>query len=207
MPRSALDPRDLEAFRDALCRAAERRFAASGYDGVTLRGLAADLGCSPMTPYRYFENKEAIFAAVRCAAFERFASRQEAAFASQEDPAARLAATGEAYFSFAREEPHAYRIMFELAQDFDPDDEALVDASTRAWRPLRDAVVGAMEVGLLAGDPETVAHLAWASLHGLVSLDLAGKLQMGRSLGDLSAPMMQTLLVGNRPEKAPEDLH
>ena len=47
------------------CRVATRRFAEEGFAGVTLRGLASDLGCSPMTPYRYFENKEEIFHSVR----------------------------------------------------------------------------------------------------------------------------------------------
>ena len=39
-----------------------------------MRQLADDLGCSPMTPYRYFRDKDAILAAVRAAAFDRFAA-------------------------------------------------------------------------------------------------------------------------------------
>lgn len=205
MPRAALLEQDVEAFRASLCRAAERRFADLGYAGVTLRGLAADLGCSPMTPYRYFENKEAIFAAVRTAAFERFAACQEAVVASHDDPVGRLLAGGEAYLAFATQEPHAYRIMFELHQEFDPSDVALVAASTRAWAPLRNAVTAAIDAGALSGDPDTIAHLLWAGLHGLVSLNLAGKLQLGRSLEDLVAPMMRTLFLGNRLEPLPEE--
>ncbi len=207
MPRAALAERDVEAFRAELCRAAERRFADLGYAGVTLRGLASDLGCSPMTPYRYFENKEAIFAAVRRSAFERFATCQERAVAAHGDPIERLRAGGEAYLAFASEEPHAYRIMFELDQDFDPSDEGLVEASGRAWAPLREGVAGAIDAGLLAGDPDTVAHLLWAGLHGLVSLHLAGKLQLGRGLEELIPLMMQALFRGNRPhaEGAVED--
>lgn len=205
MPRAPLPEADRQAFRDALCRAADRRFAELGYAGVTLRGLAGDLGCSPMTPYRYFDDKEAIFAAVRCAAFDRFALTQEIAARGPTDPLSRLRATGEAYLRFATDEPHAYRIMFELDQQFDPDDQALAAASARSWAPLRDAVCGAIEARLLSGDVDTVAHLLWAGLHGLVSLHLAGKLQMGRSLEDLVAPMMQSLFWGNRPEKARED--
>ena len=57
MPRAALSDHEVERFRDELCRVATLRFAEHGYGGVTLRALAAELGCSPMTPYRYFENK------------------------------------------------------------------------------------------------------------------------------------------------------
>jgi len=60
---------EIQDFRTSLCEVAERLFADCGYEGVTLRAIAAELGCSPMTPYRYFDNKEAIFTAVRMAAF------------------------------------------------------------------------------------------------------------------------------------------
>ena len=46
-----------------------------------MRQLAAELGVSPMTPYRYFEDKDAILAAVRTRAFDRFAEALELAFA------------------------------------------------------------------------------------------------------------------------------
>ncbi len=90
MPRAALSDHDVERFRDELCRVATLRFAEHGYGGVTLRALAAELGCSPMTPYRYFENKAAIFEAVRLAALERFDDAQVAASEGIVDPFARL---------------------------------------------------------------------------------------------------------------------
>ena len=43
-----------------------------------MRQLAAELGVSPMTPYRYFEDKDAILAAVRATAFNRLAEALEA---------------------------------------------------------------------------------------------------------------------------------
>ena len=80
----------------------------------------------------------------------------------------------------------------------------IVAASLRACAPLRAAVAAAIEAGALHGDPDTVAHILWAGLHGLVSLDLAGKLRMERSLEELVAPMMQTLFLGNRPPAGPD---
>jgi len=70
MPRAALSQSEVDEFRDALCETATRLFAEQGYQGVTMRALATSLGCSPMTPYRYFENKAEIFEAVRSAAFD-----------------------------------------------------------------------------------------------------------------------------------------
>ena len=73
MPRASLTQDQLNDFRDSLCAAATRLFAAHGYEGVTMRALAKEIDCSPMTPYRYFANKAEIFDTVRSAAGTRFA--------------------------------------------------------------------------------------------------------------------------------------
>src|ERR1700744_2830749 len=81
MPR-VLSDTDVADFRDRLCEAAERLFAERGPDAVTMRQLAAELGVSPMTPYRYFEDKDDILAAVRTNGFNRFAEALELARSS-----------------------------------------------------------------------------------------------------------------------------
>jgi hypothetical protein len=91
--------------------------------------------------------------------------------------------------SFAVAEPDAYRIMFELAQTSDAGNEELRVQAHRAWTPIRTAVGDAIAAGQLEGDPDSVAHLHWARVHGLVALHLAGKLTLGRSLEDLLAAM------------------
>ena len=63
MPR-VLTETDVADFRERLCVAAERLFAEKGPDAVTMRQLASELGVSPMTPYRYFQDKDDILAAV-----------------------------------------------------------------------------------------------------------------------------------------------
>jgi AcrR family transcriptional regulator len=90
MPR-VLTETDVADFRDRLCEAAERLFAEKGPDAVTMRQLSAELGVSPMTPYRYFEDKDDILAAVRTSAFNRFAEALEKA--RDGAPDARTAAT------------------------------------------------------------------------------------------------------------------
>jgi len=198
MPRVALSEAEVFEFREEICGVAERLFAERGYAGVTLRALAAELGCSPMTPYRYFESKEAIFAAVRSASFARFADTQEAAAASAVEPVAKLHALGQAYVRFALEEPHAYRIMFELDQAPEPDDADQLVEEIRAWQALRGAAGAAIDAAVLGGDPDILAHVYWGGLHGLVSLHLAGKLRLGRSLAELVPPMLTAVIRGTR---------
>jgi AcrR family transcriptional regulator len=188
MPRAALSEVDVEEFRRSICDVATRLFARDGYAGVTLRALAAELGCSPMTPYRYFENKEAIFDAVRDAAFDRFANAQTKAAREATESLDKLRRLGAAYARFAQREPNAYRIMFELDPPEANERPAHLGSEHRAWRVMRDVVGEAVADGGLEGDPTTLAHLFWSGMHGLVSLHLAGKLELGRSLESLIEP-------------------
>ncbi len=197
MARTSLSDQEVQAFRERICEAATHLFAESGYGAVTLRAIAAEVGCSPMTPYRYFRDKDEIFALVKAAAFGRFADAQERAVRGIEDPAERLAALGIAYVEFALAEPDSYRIMFELRQDSAADHPELVSEGLRAWLPLREGVAYAIDRGLLVGDADIVAHVFWAAVHGLVSLHLAGKLRIGPGIAELMAPTLSALLKGN----------
>ncbi len=197
MPRN-LTGEEVESFRESVREVAERQFAQRGFQGVSLRTIAEELGCSRMTPYRYFRDKADIFASVRTSAYLRFAAAQEKAAAESSDPAESLAALGRAYIAFAVAEPDAYRLMFELAQP-DPDDHPeLREAEAHAWAPLRDGIRAAVDAGAIEGDPNVLAHGFWAGVHGLASLHLAGKLAHGASLDELVDPMLRQLFVGAR---------
>lgn len=195
MARPALRQDEIDRFRERLCRVATRRFAKQGYAGVSLRGLAGELGCSATTPYRYFRDKDEIFAAVRARAFARLADASEAVWGSELDPRLRMVKLGEAYLRFAREAPHAYRVIFELDQPEPSRYPELSAERRRAWGAIRKGVGAALDAGIVAGDLETLAHLFWAGLHGLAALHLAGQLQ-SRRVEDLAEPMIETLLRG-----------
>lgn len=200
MGRAALTTEDREAFRAAIREAATRRFAAHGEDGVTMRSLADDLGISPMTAYRYFKDREEIFEMVRLAAGEAFADAQERAFASESDPVRRLRAMGRAYVAFALAHPDQYRVMFQLERHGERDrSPAGAVMAKRTWKPMIAAVTAAIDAGELAGDPEEIAYACWASVHGLITLHLAGKLR--RSLDVLVDPTIDLLLAGARATK------
>jgi AcrR family transcriptional regulator len=188
VPRAALAADDIAAFRRRAAGAAMHLFAERGHDAVTMRSVAAALGVSAMTPYRYLAGMDELFALVRAEAFRRFADRLEAALARKGDPIARLLRLKRAYVKFAIDEPDAYRIMFEVrspAAAAEPPEVAR--ESRRAFGCLHRTVADAVAAGQLVGDPLTLAHLAWASSHGLVSLHLAGRLGIGRSLAQLAA--------------------
>lgn len=61
-PVPAHRPRSATATRAAILAAARRRFAEAGYDGTTMRGVAADVGVDAAMVNRYFGSKERLFA-------------------------------------------------------------------------------------------------------------------------------------------------
>ena len=176
MPRQ-LTSENIADFRDRLCDVAERRFAEQGPAAVTIRQLAADLGVSPMTPYRYFADKDAILAAVRARAFDRHAAALEAAYdAAPDDPVARMTAVGGAYVRFALDHPNAYKLMFDILQDKAWDHADLARAGERSRATMTRHVRDLVARGIVAGDPDRIGHLFWAALHGPLMLHFSGML-------------------------------
>lgn len=203
MPRN-LSKAEVEAFRARLCAVAQKRFAKQGIDGVSMRQLADALGCSPMTPYRYFRNKEEILAAVRAAAFDRFASAlEEAARKTQGDLRAGGLAMGEAYIRFALGDPEAYRLMFDMAQPHPDRYPDLVRASARARHMMSAALEALVEAGIFVGDAKLLGYVFWATLHGLVVLHLAGKLPEKPDFRTIQQEAMRLLVAGARAGAAP----
>lgn len=201
MPR-VLSESDVADFRDRLCDVAEKLFAEKGPDAVTMRQLASELGVSPMTPYRYFADKEDILAAVRTNGFNRFAEALETALSSTAGSAkAKSSAVGEAYLAFAFEHPQTYKLMFDLNQPHEEDYPDLVAAAARARRNQSAYVEGLVAAGVLEGDPDEIGRMFWAATHGAVSLELAGKLPKGMARV-VNRQLGHALAKGLRPEAA-----
>ncbi len=195
MGRPALQPDEINEFRERLCEAALRLFAEHGYDGFTLRALGSALACSPTTPYRYFENKAEIYDAVCARAFEDLCEAQAAGRAGADTPWEGIRAQGRSYVGFARAHPHAYRVMFDLRADDKPRAFAKkgrhVEPIMRSWRLLSSAFETAADAGELEGDPRRLALSFWSSLHGVLSLELAGCLFEDVAADDLVADVFE----------------
>jgi AcrR family transcriptional regulator len=181
LPRT-LSPEAVEDFRDRLCDAAERMFAERGAEAVTIRELAGAVGVSPMTPYRYFKDKDAILAAVRARAFDRHAQALEQVYdASAGDRLGRPAALAEAYIRFAEDNPEAYKLMFDVNQPSAWDYPDLVRAAERSRRTMSLHLAEETAVGRLQGDPDFIAKMYWSALHGPLMLELSGLLTKGQA--------------------------
>ena len=178
MPKN-LSSDDILKFQDRLCDAAEHLFVTHGPDAVTIRQLASAIGVSPMTPYRYFKDKDAILAAVRARAFDRHAQALETAYdAPARDPIARAAAVSAAYLRFALDHPEAYKLMFDITQPGAETYPDLVRAGERSRATMTRHIRDLTEAGLISGDPDIIGHMYWAAMHGPIMLQLSGTLRV-----------------------------
>lgn len=171
MPRILTDA-DIADFRGRLCNAAAQLFSELGQDGFNMRELAKRVGVSAMTPYRYFQDKDAILAEVRARAFAHFADWLEESLAV---PDADMATLANAYAQFAIREQIQYRLMFDLTQK-QTASPSVTDQEQRARAAIIGHVRRLAEHGHLSGDPELSGLMLWSTLHGVAALYLAGKL-------------------------------
>ena len=199
MPRVLTDEAVGE-FREKLVDAAERLFAQHGLEAVTMRQLAAELGVSPMTPYRYFADKDAILTAVRTRAFNRHAEALELAFEGGANTVERANAVGRAYLDFALGHPEAYKLMFDVKQPHEAPE--LVAAGERSRATMTAHLKAMIDNGVLKGDPDLIGHMFWSALHGAIQLQLAGLLSPPFDAERLSGEIMRTLWRGLHAEPA-----
>jgi AcrR family transcriptional regulator len=193
VPRN-LSEEDIAEFRDRLCDVAERQFALQGAESVTIRQLASTLGVSPMTPYRYFTDKDAILAAVRARAFDRHAEALERAYAENVDnPQVRAWAILDAYVEFAMNNPEAYKLMFDIYQPTEADYPDLVRAGARSRATMTLHLHDQIAAGVLRSDPERIGHMFWAAIHGPLMLHFSGMLSPGQDARSLINALVAAL--------------
>jgi AcrR family transcriptional regulator len=135
-------------------------------DTITLKSLAERLGVSQSAPYRHFETREALLAAVAADGFSRF--REAIVAARTEAPEAkRFERACLAYLAFGRVNRGVYKLMFASKIVPTSGSGALGDAANSAFELLMGSVANHAS----ADQTHSVAIWVWSTLHGLVMLE------------------------------------
>lgn len=158
--------------RVRLLDAAGTLLTAEGPDALSVRRLAAEVGTSTTAVYSLFGGKPGLLRALFVEAFTRF-GRHLDAVTPTDDPVDDIIRLGIAYRASATDDPHLYTVMFgSPISGFEPQPEDWEWAAD-TFSPLLQAVRRGIDAGLLrAEDPGMVATAMWATVHGLVSLEL-----------------------------------
>lgn len=148
---TATTPLNLSQILDATAAC----LAESGYDGTTIRRIAARLDCAVGSIYRYCTDKRAILAAVTQRRFEPVVQAI--------DDHVSVARTADHYAAVAADDAQQYRLMFWLAS-MQPDE---ADALPAVVRQIIEGWTRQL------GDPR-IAQRLWMQVHGGVMLGQSG---------------------------------
>jgi AcrR family transcriptional regulator len=186
-----------------LVRAARDLLERDGLPVLSLRAAARASGVSHMAPYRHFDNKDELLAAVAeqgflalAAAMDQVLPPTAAAGAAQQTAAggagqwpaigegAPGSAVGVAYVLFAVANPALYRLMFGAGlaphERFPALEAAGREAFGRCLQAARLAGHDCANADCTAADapPPLVAVAMWAMVHGLASLAIDGLIEL-----------------------------
>ncbi|MFF1573556.1 TetR/AcrR family transcriptional regulator [Leifsonia sp. NPDC058292] len=145
--------------------AAARKFAeADGWASVTSRRLADAIDYTQPVIYADFGSMEAVIDAVAVEGFSEFAQIIAAARATAPSGEQALEATCRAYLGYAGAHPALYDAMFVRGTKLVFAEGGTLPELLAAFAELRAAVEP------FSDDPDTLAEVVWASLHGLALL-------------------------------------
>jgi AcrR family transcriptional regulator len=201
-PQGSYHHPDLE---QALVDAAIRTIGKRGVDALTLRDIGTQLGVSRTAIYRHFEDKSALLARVSLEGFRRFRRALEAARdGARKRGAEPIEEMGVAYVRFALTNEAHYKTMF--GDTFEAPDRypELNQEGRAAFEVLLDTVVQEQAAGRIDPhqEPLRLARLLWATVHGIATLGMAGRLTenggSAATLEELSRLHSQIMLTGLR---------
>jgi len=158
--------------REGILDAATAMVVARGIDAFSLRRLAAHLGVTAPSLYRFFDSKDAIVAAIAEAAFADLIESIEAAAADVDDPVERIKAQSVAYVECAVANPALFAVMFAYRAPWtDLPDAPELPLASKAWQLASVAVEEATAQGRLhEPDPVLAALTIWSAVHGVATV-------------------------------------
>lgn len=163
---------------------------------VSVRGVARELGQSPMGLYRYFPGgRDEILAKLRGYGFISLASHLRLTTKDSDHLIAQLVGLVIGGIDYACRHPETYRLMFEVTQETDRHGD-LASIRKVAWNIVSRVFVDAAKSGVVRGDPNSNAHLFMAAAHGVILLEFSQQPYAERNLKHLIVPMLEMLLRG-----------
>ena len=150
----------------------------NGYENLSMRKIARQVGCSVSSIYEHFAGKDQLVHALIDEGFQRWYDVVVAAAETPGTPLRRLELHCRKYVEFGLENPEYYEIMYLHHPRFtDRFPRELFRRATRSMDVLtglvREAAPGAFAS---AEEARIHAHVVWAILHGVVSTLIARRL-------------------------------
>lgn len=171
--------REKSETRDKILDAARELFVSEGYEGVSMRKVAEKIEYSPTAIYVHFADKNELFHELCHQDYARLAEVFQSSVMST-DPTERLKQIGAIYVDFGMRYPNHYKFMFmtphPALEPHEGDEEIKGNPEEDAYAFLKWAVEQAIDAGCFREelkDAEIISQTLWASVHGVISLQIA----------------------------------
>lgn len=156
--------------RKDILEVASRLFSERGYENVTLRAIAEEMGYAHGTLYRYFPDKSHLMAEICRETFDLLIAGFDATAAASLNPEECLFQTSRRVVRFGLTHPQHFRVVF-----FGPEARNGVRAGdyiNDIGRPLFERLAKLFvecvdNSGLSVADPRLAAHTWWSTIFGL----------------------------------------
>nr|WP_319376327.1 TetR/AcrR family transcriptional regulator [uncultured Methanoregula sp.] len=169
--------REKEQRKKEILDTAERLFFSRGYDDVSMDGIAHEVELNKATLYLYFENKEALFAAVVLRGIRILEEKYRECMKEQVSGIVKVALLGKAYYRFSQEHPDYLRLIkFYGTERFSKENPCTAEIGKgygTCRLILRDAVREGIDDGTIRADldPWLVSMYLMISFMGILSME------------------------------------
>jgi len=168
-----------------------------GYTKLSIRSLAKESGVSQTAPYRHFETKECVYAAVATVGFKKL---NELVFfdSPKKITKTKLVANASKYIEFGLKNANTYDLMFGTAVGNFADYPDLLKSANETYDNMKDSFAS------LADDSEQVIAFKcitlWSMLHGLVGIIRKVNV-VGDDYDDSAGPISSANMIANNLEE------
>ena len=168
-----------------------------GYTKLSIRSLAKESGVSQTAPYRHFETKECVYAAVATVGFKKL---NELVFfdSPKKITKTKLVTNASKYIEFGLKNANTYDLMFGTAVGNFADYPELLKSANETYDNMKDSFAS------LADDSEQIIAFKcitlWSMLHGLVGIIRKVNV-VGDDYDDSAGPISSANMIANNLEE------
>lgn len=178
---NAKDRSDTSDLRQRILDATRHLLVQDGYASLSMRRIARAVGCSPTSIYLYFDDKNALFHTLIDEGFSQlYRTLKHLGGDSTDDPVQHLERICRGFVDFGLDNPEYYEIMFmlhpERMERYPPQKYRQAHSNLEY---LTNTLAEGQEQGVFnAPKPRVAAGTIWASLHGVVSVLIARRVDV-----------------------------